>query len=314
MWKLPWTTIEENIRKLTEATSPLDTFVTSLANSKELTLEKSLGTKRKKQLVQYERDFYNTFVKQKKELQQEDAPQINQAPGNNIMSNIHDNLYNSDYSFGNTTTLSSTLLSDTSMQQPPSTISTAMITDVGSTHDTVSLRPTSSHESMSSPNLSPIVSISKSSPNQLDNSSIMDLGTTHDDDLFTEMEECHADNRDAYYFPLLFLVNNDSDFTFADESYSTVPKAKAFHEYCSEDLHPVRCVSSFLYLVFRDPLAKESTCFKAGFRTFNEPKHTYDQATMENQRRYVTSFGMGTRHYRYATWFCMISFLFVSFF
>jgi hypothetical protein len=168
---------------------------------------------------------------------------------------------------------------------------------------------------MSSPNLSPIVPVSQSSTHQLDNSTIMDRRTTNDD-IGMDMDESYADNnnRDAYYLPLLFLVNIDSEFSFADESYSTVPKAKAFHEYCSEDLHPVRCVSSFLYLVFRDPLAKESTCFKAGFRTFNEPKHTYDLATMEIQRRYVTYFGMGTCHYRYATWFCMISFLFVSFF
>ena len=142
----------------------------------------------------------------------------------------------------------------------------------------------------------------------------MDLGTTNDD-ICTDMVEWHVDdNMFAYYLPLLFLVNIDSDFSFADESYSTVPKAKAFHEYRSEDLHAVRCMSSFLYLVFRDPLANESTCFKAGFRTFNEQKLQYAQASMENKRRYVTSFGMGTCHYRYATWFCMISFLFVSFF
>jgi hypothetical protein len=70
MWKLSWTTKEENIRKLTEATSPLHTFVTSLTNSKESTLEKSLGFKRKKQLAQYERDFYNAFVEQKQQQQQ----------------------------------------------------------------------------------------------------------------------------------------------------------------------------------------------------------------------------------------------------
>ena len=144
----------------------------------------------------------------------------------------------------------------------------------------------------------------------------MDLGTTNDD-ICTDIDEWQGQagiDRVAYYLPLLFLVNNDSEFTFADDSYSTVPKAKPFHEYCSEDLHAVRCMSSFLYLVFRDPLANESTCFKAGFRTFDEHKQQYAQAIMENKRRYVTSFGMGTRHYRYASWFCMISFLFVSFF
>jgi hypothetical protein len=308
MWNLPEG--QQSIQTLTSANSPFQTFVLDLTKKVQTNAElKKLGANRKKKLNEYVTSFFNILV-EKLQKSTENAMKTNhsspttsstrtithggllQTKDSSLLASSESmashNMTNPDYSFGNTTSSSS----DTSMQQPPSTSSTAM----------------------SSPNLSPIVPVSQSSTHQLDNSSIitstiMDLETTNDD-IYMDVQECHAD----YYLPLLFLVNIDSEFSFADESYSTVPKAKAFHEYCSEDLHPVRCVSSFLYLVFRDPLAKESTCFKAGFRTFNEHKHTYDQAAMENQRRYVTSFGMGTRHYRYATWFCMISFLFVSFF
>jgi hypothetical protein len=310
MWNLPEG--QQSIQTLTSTTSPFQTFVLDLTKKHVQTNAelKKLGANRKKKLNEYVTSFFNILV-EKLQKSTQNAMETNQSSpttsstrtithggllqtqDSSLLASSESmtshNMTNPHNSFGNTTTLSS----NTSMQrQPPSTSSTAM----------------------SSPNLSPIVPVSQSSTHQLDSSSIIistiiDHETTNDD-IYMDMQECHAD----YYLPLLFLVNIDSEFSFADESYSTVPKAKAFHEYCSEDLHPVRCVSSFLYLVFRDPLAKESTCFKAGFRTFNEPKHTYDQAKMENQRRYVTSFGMGTCHYRYATWFCMISFLFVSFF
>lgn len=302
MWNLP--DGQQSIQTLTSATSPFQTFVLDLTkkdqtNDDEL---RKLGINRKKKLSEYVKLFHKILEEKLLQPSGNAMETSHSSPTTSSTTTITDgggllhycesmashNMTNPEYSFGNTTTLSS----DTSMQQPPSTTLT---------HDTVSPRSTSSHESMSSANLSPIGPYSQNSPHQLENCS-MDLGTTNDD-ICTDMDECHA-----YYLPLLFLVNIDSEFSFADDSDSTVPKAKAFHEYHSEDLHAVRCMSSFLYLVFRDPLANESTCFKAGFRTFDEHRQPYAQAIRENKRRYVTSFGMETCHYRYTTWFCMICF------
>jgi len=180
-----------------------------------------------------------------------------------------------DTSIGNTTTS----LSQTSMQQPNSMISEAPSCSVQETVETLQ------YMSCISP-----ISHSQNSTKHLDCSSNSIMTMSLDDDTSVNMQ----------YSPLLYLQNCDDSYSFfgnhADDSI--VPMAKSFHAYGKKDLQPVQCMASFLYLVFRDPLAYEVPFFKAGFRAFDENKQEYQQVIMENKRRYVTSYGPGTNHYR----------------
>jgi hypothetical protein len=129
----------------------------------------------------------------------------------------------------------------------------------------------------------------------------LDDGTSDNMSEGNNMTEENEENNSIHYSPLLYLQNRDDSYSFFghyDADNSTVPMAKPFHKYVKEDLQPVQCMASFLYLVFRDPLAHEVSFFKAGFRAFDEYKQEYQQAIMENKRRYVTSYGPGTKHYR----------------
>jgi hypothetical protein len=96
MWNLPGS-VDCNIDQLIQAASPVHTYVEALMTNTSTEEEKRLGKKRMKQLKKYETLFFAT-LRRKKEEQQEDAPQIKQIPGNNIMSIFHNNLYNSDNS------------------------------------------------------------------------------------------------------------------------------------------------------------------------------------------------------------------------
>jgi hypothetical protein len=97
----------------------------------------------------------------------------------------------------------------------------------------------------------------------------------------------------------LFLQTSDTDFFFRSETESpAVPVAKASHLYTKEDLKPVRCMASFLYLVFRNPNLYEVTFFKAGSRTYDETKQS-DEVEKDNKRRYVTAYGTDVTHIWY---------------
>ena len=65
------------------------------------------------------------------------------------------------------------------------------------------------------------------------------------------------DNVDIDYPLRLYL--KDSRFTFGE---SPVPHAKPLHTFTNKDLRHVKCMSSFLYLVFRNPDLYEVTSFK----------------------------------------------------
>jgi hypothetical protein len=99
----------------------------------------------------------------------------------------------------------------------------------------------------------------------------------------------------------LFLQTSDTDFFFpTNETESpAVPVAKASHLYTKEDLKPVRCMASFLYLVFRNPNLYEVTFFKAGSRTYDETKQQSDEVEKDNKRRYVTAYGTDVTHIWY---------------
>jgi len=283
MWKLPGE-LQDNIKRLTEAVSPVNTYVRALIyNDNDSTAEAELGKKRMKQLCEYERLFYKTLQQiilkreeveqqQQQQQQQQQAPQINQTPDNNMMLQ--------DTSIGNTTTS----YSQTSMQRPTSMTLESMISEAPScsVQETVE---TLQYKSCISP-----ISHSQNSTKHLDCSSNSIMTMSLDDDTSVNMQ----------YSPLLYLQNCDDSYSFfgnhADDSI--VPMAKSFHAYGKKDLQPVQCMASFLYLVFRDPLAYEVPFFKAGFRAFDENKQEYQQVIMENKRRYVTSYGPGTNHYR----------------
>jgi len=280
MWKLPGE-LHDNIKRLTEAVSPVNTYVRALIyNDNDSTAEAELGKKRMKQLCEYERLFYKTLQQiilkreevEQQQQQQQQAPQINQTPDNNMMLQ--------DTSIGNTTTS----YSQTSMQRPTSMTLESMISEAPScsVQETVE---TLQYKSCISP-----ISHSQNSTKHLDCSSNSIMTMSLDDDTSVNMQ----------YSPLLYLQNCDDSYSFfgnhADDSI--VPMAKSFHAYGKKDLQPVQCMASFLYLVFRDPLAYEVPFFKAGFRAFDENKQEYQQVIMENKRRYVTSYGPGTNHYR----------------
>ena len=144
MWNLPEG--QQSIQTLTSTTSPFQTFVLDLTMKKYVQTNaelKKLGANRKKKLNEYVTSFFNILV-EKLQKSTENAMETNhnspttsstrtithggllQTKDSSLLASSESmashNMTNPDYSFGNTTTLSSTLSSETSMQQPPSTI------------------------------------------------------------------------------------------------------------------------------------------------------------------------------------------------
>jgi hypothetical protein len=112
--------------------------------------------------------------------------------------------------------------------------------------------------------------------------------STHNDFPLMSVENDKKENS------VLFFLNED-DYSFSHCNSAT--NAKPFHMFTNDDLQPQQCTAAFLYIVFRNPLVYESTFFKAGVRTFDESKQTFEQAKMENLRRYVTVFGPETEQF-----------------
>ena len=306
MWKLP-SELDDNIKQLTEAVSPVNTYVQALIDNNNDTASVELGKKRMKQLREYERLFYTTFqqkaMKKQEEVEQQqtsanamvttvspsETQQVNQKLGSTSSMQ--------DTSIGNTTTSFS---QTSTRQQIPNTSENLSSSAVEETVETsLNINSCISPISMSySQNSAPYLNVSSDS---IGMALALDDGTSDNMSEGINMTEENEENNSIHYSPLLYLQNRDDSYSFSgdyDANNSTVPMAKPFHKYVKEDLQPVQCMASFLYLVFRDPLAHEVSFFKAGFRAFDEYKQEYQQAIMENKRRYVTSYGPGTKHYR----------------
>ena len=132
-------------------------------------------------------------------------------------------------------------------------------------------------------------------------SSIMDLDDQNNNNNNNNNNHQHLGMSEVtdYSFPL-FLRTSDKDFFFPNVNDApAVPVAKASHLYTKEDLKPVRCMASFLYLVFRNPNLYEVTFFKAGSRTYDETKQQSDEVEKDNKRRYVTAYGTDVTHIWY---------------
>ena len=298
-WKIPTSqsgndslTDQEKIQQLISAESPYETFVIDVIKDKNILVSK-IGQYRKKKVTEYVKLFYDTLQKK------QEAPQHNQTL-DSAEQVIEDN------SIGNTTTTSLQSLLD---MQNTSSIgnSTSLSSQTSSMHQSMSLmnsttadapeKETTNHLSTFLGNNSqssclPLSPISLThSANHLDDLTMSTsfMGeSTHNDFPLMSVENDKKENS------VLFFLKED-DYSFSHCNSAT--NGKPFHMFTNDDLQPQQCTAAFLYIVFRNPLLNESTFFKAGVRTFDESKQTFEQAKMENLRRYVTVFGPETEQF-----------------
>ena len=295
IWKLPEG--QESVTVLTSAKSPFKTFVLDLISTETTDAKlKKLGLSSKKKLQEYASLFYK---KLQEKLQQTSANAMVTTVSPSETQQVNQKLGSTssmqDTSIGNTTTSFS---QTSTRQQIPNISENLSSSAVEETVETsLNINSCISPISMSySQNSAPYLNVSSDSIRMA-----LDDGTSDNMSEGINLTEENEENNSIHYSPLLYLQNRDDSYSFSgdyDANNSTVPMAKPFHKYVKEDLQPVQCMASFLYLVFRDPLAHEVSFFKAGFRAFGEYKQEYQQAIMENKRRYVTSYGPGTKHYR----------------
>lgn len=226
---------EQTLADLLAASSPFKTFVTDLLKSENVE-NKTLGAQRRKVIQQYVTKFFTALLEKLRQLQ---SPPI-------VSSSAHSAMDTSN-SMGNTTT-------DSSLHSKIHAVS-SMHQSLG--NDSNAAAQTMSIEAATPMDMNETTQVNLFSP-------ISTCSSSHNlnDASFNDMNEISMTREEKNeYRSRLFLENSSSDYTFGDHDDS-VPHAKPFHMYTKNDLLPVVCASSFLYIVFRDLFSFDVSFFK----------------------------------------------------
>lgn len=213
-------------------------LVLQLKPSKD-TAEKALGQKRDKSLKKYVSDFRKKLEEKLKQ------PKNCASNDTNMDTTDYNEKINTSASTGNTTMDSVTSLQSRNQQQPP-------------------------RGNEGSPEVSPMIlsssintntSLQQCQMSPISTHSVHDLtSNTFGNISAMSIEDRESDNIRSTYLSLLFLENSSSSYSFDDSII--VPRAKPLHMYTNNDLRPVQCIQSFLYIVFSNPKDYEVTFFK----------------------------------------------------